>query len=61
MASAKGNSINYIVYSMKFITWNVRGLNKVYKQKELKSFIIENKVSIIAILENRVNETKQVV
>lgn len=30
----------------------------MYKQKELKSFIIENKISILALLENRVKEQK---
>lgn len=41
---------------MKLITWNVRAMNKVYKQKELKLFIKENNVNIIVILENRVQE-----
>ncbi|XP_070023440.1 uncharacterized protein LOC142179626 [Nicotiana tabacum] len=43
---------------MNIIVWNVRGMNKVYKQKELKKFIRENKVVLIADLENRVKETK---
>lgn len=34
------------------------GVDKLYKQKELKAFIIENKISILALLENRVKEQK---
>lgn len=41
---------------MKLITWNVRGLNKLYKQKEMNEFLTVNKVSIIAIIEHRVTE-----
>nr|XP_009590938.1 uncharacterized protein LOC104088038 [Nicotiana tomentosiformis] len=40
------------------VTWNVRGLNKVYKQKELRLFIRENNIVLIAILEHRVKENK---
>ncbi|XP_075108980.1 uncharacterized protein LOC142180803 [Nicotiana tabacum] len=43
---------------MKVITWNVRGVNKVYKQKELMEFIKVNKVNVIAIIEHRVKECK---
>ncbi|XP_019254007.1 PREDICTED: uncharacterized protein LOC109232716 [Nicotiana attenuata] len=39
---------------VKLITWNVRGLNKVYKQAELEKFMKNNKVGLIAILEHRV-------
>lgn len=31
-------------------------MNKVYKQKELKVFYMENKVVLIAVVENRVKE-----
>lgn len=41
---------------MNIVTWNVRGLNKVYKQKELKVIIKENKIGLLAILEHRVVE-----
>ncbi|XP_075077386.1 uncharacterized protein LOC142164109 [Nicotiana tabacum] len=41
---------------MKLVTWNVRGLNKLYKQKEMKEFIKENNIAIIAIVEHRVTE-----
>lgn len=41
---------------MKLITWNTRGLNKLHKQKELKVFMKVNKVSIIAIIEHKVEE-----
>lgn len=41
---------------MNVITWNVRGINKIYKQKEVKKFIQKNDVGLIVILENRVKE-----
>ncbi|XP_019255064.1 PREDICTED: uncharacterized protein LOC109233643 [Nicotiana attenuata] len=53
----RGNT-NQKAIMMNIIVWNVRGMNKVYKQKELKTFIRENKVVLIAVLENRVKETK---
>lgn len=40
------------------VTWNVRGLNKTYKQNELKEFIKENKLGLIAILEHRMYDQK---
>lgn len=39
---------------MKLITWNVRGLNKGYKQRKIALFIKTNKVSIIALLEHKI-------
>ncbi|KAH0761484.1 hypothetical protein KY290_017557 [Solanum tuberosum] len=41
---------------MKLVTWNIRGLNKLHKQKELKLFVEENNVSIIEILEHKIKE-----
>lgn len=41
---------------MKLITWNVRGMNKLYKQKEIKVFISKNKIKMIATVEHRVKE-----
>lgn len=41
---------------MTLITWNTRGLNKFYKQKEMKLFLKTNKVSIIAIIEHKIKE-----
>ncbi|XP_060212197.1 uncharacterized protein LOC132639796 [Lycium barbarum] len=43
---------------MKVITWNVRDINKLYKHRELKVFIKENKVGVIAIAEHRVKEIR---
>ncbi|XP_060178324.1 uncharacterized protein LOC132608297 [Lycium barbarum] len=43
---------------MKVITWNIRGINKLYKHRELKVFIKENKVGVIAIVEHRVKEIR---
>ncbi|XP_075108929.1 uncharacterized protein LOC142180761 [Nicotiana tabacum] len=39
-------------------TWNIRGLNKPYKQKELKNFLQKNKIDILGCLETRVKEKK---
>lgn len=40
------------------VTWNVRGFNKMFKHKELKVFMRDNKVDMIAICEHRVKDTK---
>lgn len=48
---------NHSFYSnMNLVTWNVRGLNKPYKQKEFRLFMKNNNVVIIAVLEHRVKE-----
>lgn len=38
------------------VAWNVRRLNKVYKQKEMKEFLVMNKVILIAIIEHKIKE-----
>ncbi|XP_019260883.1 PREDICTED: uncharacterized protein LOC109238857 [Nicotiana attenuata] len=43
---------------MSVITWNVRWLNKAYKQKEIKEFIKQNKKIVIALAEHRIKEQK---
>ncbi|XP_060170802.1 uncharacterized protein LOC132601754 [Lycium barbarum] len=43
---------------MRVVTWNVRGLNNGQKQNDLKKFIVDNKVDIIAVLEHRVAQQK---
>lgn len=40
------------------VSWNVKGFNRVVKQKELKLFLRNNDVSIIALYEYRVKEEK---
>lgn len=49
---------HYIHSSIKLITWNIRGLNKTSRQKEIKKCIRSNKVSMIALLEHKVKEQK---
>ncbi|XP_016435958.1 uncharacterized protein LOC107762145 [Nicotiana tabacum] len=44
---------------MSVITWNVRGLNKTYKQKEIKEFIRGNNKAIITLVEHRVKDQKE--
>lgn len=48
------NLTHFILLVDEHCCWNVRGMNKVYKQKELKVFIQENKVGLMAITETRV-------
>lgn len=43
---------------MIVVTWNIRGLNKAHKQKELKNFLLKNKVDILGCIETRVKEPK---
>ncbi|XP_070046216.1 uncharacterized protein [Nicotiana tomentosiformis] len=38
--------------------WNIRGLNKPFKQKEFKLFLNKNKVDLIGCIETRVKEPK---
>ena len=38
---------------MKWLFWNVRGMNKRYKQKEIK-LLLQNKVSLAGLVETRV-------
>ncbi|XP_070004802.1 uncharacterized protein [Nicotiana sylvestris] len=45
---------------MKLATWNVSGLNKTYKQKEMKMFIKNNNILILAIIEHRVKESNAI-
>jgi len=39
---------------MTLICWNVRGINKPFKQKEIKNFLHKNKFEICGLLETRV-------
>ncbi|XP_075076803.1 uncharacterized protein LOC142163419 [Nicotiana tabacum] len=39
-------------------TWNIRGMNKPYKQKELRFFRQKNKIDIFGCLETRVKERR---
>ena len=41
---------------MKWFFWNVRGMNKRYKQKEIKLLLQNNKVTLAGLIETRVKE-----
>lgn len=41
---------------MKLVTWNTRGINELHKQKELKLFMKENNIGVIAVLEHKIKE-----
>lgn len=41
---------------MTWLFWNIRGVNKGYKQKELKQYLKENHIKLTAFLETRVKE-----
>lgn len=43
---------------MNLCTWNIRGLNKPHKQKELRLFLRKYKVDVMGCLETRVKERK---
>ncbi|XP_019225075.1 PREDICTED: uncharacterized protein LOC109206683 [Nicotiana attenuata] len=43
---------------MSVITWNVRGMNKTYKQKEVKEFVRINNKTVIALVEHKVKYLK---
>lgn len=43
---------------MKLVVWNIRGLNDLFKQKEVTSFVRRVKVSLICLLETRVKVEK---
>ncbi|XP_075101938.1 uncharacterized protein LOC142177361 [Nicotiana tabacum] len=47
-----------ILSNMNVVTWNVRGLNKTYKHKELRIAIKENKMGLLTVLEHRIKECK---
>lgn len=39
---------------MRLLRWNVRGLNKPFKQKEIKCFVLKNKIDVCSFSETRV-------
>lgn len=41
---------------MKIPTWSIRGLNKLYKQKEFIKMMSRGKISIFAIVEHKIVE-----
>ena len=43
---------------MNFANWNIRGLNKKYKQEEIRSLIHQHRLSLIGINETRVSIEK---
>ncbi|XP_075088499.1 uncharacterized protein LOC142170480 [Nicotiana tabacum] len=43
---------------MTWLFWNVRGINKRYKQKELKQYLIDNQIRLVGLVETRVKENK---
>lgn len=41
---------------MKWLFWNVRGVNKRYKQKELRNYMKNNNIKLVGLVETRVKE-----
>lgn len=37
-------------------SWNVRGFNKIYNQKEIKNYISQNNIVLLALIETRAQE-----
>lgn len=48
----------YQVITMAWLFWNVRRINKRYKQKELKQYLKDNHIKLVALLETRVKQNK---
>jgi hypothetical protein len=40
---------------ISFASWNIRGLNRPLKQKEVRHFVDQNNLSLCAILESHVD------
>lgn len=43
---------------MSWLVWNVKGINKKYKQKVLNNYIKENHIKLVGLVETRVKENK---
>lgn len=43
---------------LHFGFWNIRGLNDPIKQKEVKSFVKNNKLSLMGLIEHKIKEPK---
>ncbi|XP_019241803.1 PREDICTED: uncharacterized protein LOC109221818 [Nicotiana attenuata] len=41
---------------MKWLFWNIRGVNKRYKQKEVRKYIRSNKINLVGLVETKVKE-----
>jgi exonuclease III len=41
---------------MNFLIWNIRGLNHPSKQKEVKSMIQRHNISLVCLIETKVQE-----
>ena len=41
---------------MKWLFWNVRGMNKRYNHKEIKLLLLQNKINMAGLIETRVKE-----
>ncbi|GJV42096.1 hypothetical protein Tco_1420536 [Tanacetum coccineum] len=57
----KGQALLLVILSMfNIASWNIRGLNFSPKQNEVKHVVFENKLSVFAILESHVSDSKLV-
>lgn len=43
---------------MIFCSWNIRGLNQPYKQKELRFFFLKNSIDLLGCLETKIKQGK---
>lgn len=43
---------------MIICSWNISKLNKVFKQKEFKLFLVKNKIDLVGCFETRVKTNK---
>lgn len=41
---------------MNWLFWSIRGVNKRYKQKEVREYIRSNKIKLVGLVETKVKE-----
>lgn len=45
--------------SLNIGSWNIRGLNSLVKREVVKKYIVDNTISVFAIIETRVQNNKE--
>lgn len=47
--------VQAILINDKFASWNIRGLNAPHKYKEINETIVDYKLSLLCLVDNKVN------
>ena len=45
---------------MKMVCWNIRGMNSLFKQREIRSLIHSNNISLFGLIETRVQQENSI-